>query len=101
MLNLSGAASAYNAVYSEVSADGTIDEAEQERLFEANTTIVLGSTSQQLSFLDQVRALNETRGPEDQVKVKAHTLFWHNLSQQPEAFFHEGFQTRTPGQAVM
>lgn len=96
MLNLSGAASAYNAVYSEVSADGTIDEAEQERLFEANTTIVLGSTSQQLSFLDQVRALNETRGPEDQVKVKAHTLFWHNLSQQPEAFFHEGFSNSNP-----
>ena len=96
LLNLSGAASAYNTVYSEVSADGVIDEAEQQRLFEANTAIVLGSNSSQLSFLNQVRTFNETRSPENQVKVKAHTLFWHNLSQQPEAFFHEGFSNSNP-----
>ena len=96
LLNLSSAASAYNSVYDEVNADGIIDEAESERLYKANTTIVLGATSSQLTFLNQVRDLNKTRGPEDQVKVKAHTLFWHNLSQQPEAFFHEGFSNSKP-----
>ena len=96
LLDLNSAASSYNSVYNEVNADGVIDEAEEERLFEANTTIVLGSTSSQLNFLNQIRALNETRGPEDQVKVKAHTLFWHNLSQQPEAFFREGFSNSRP-----
>ena len=96
LLNLSTAATTYNNVYSEVNADGIIDEAEQQRLFEANTTIVLGSTSSQLNFLNQVRTFNENRSPEDQIKVKAHTLFWHNLSQQPEAFFHEGFSNSKP-----
>lgn len=96
LLDLNSAASSYNSVYNEVNADGIIAPEEEEQLFEANTTIVLGSTSSQLNFLNQVRALNETRGPEDQVKVKAHTLFWHNLSQQPEAFFHEGFSNSRP-----
>ena len=96
LLNLSSAATTYNTVYDEVNADGVIDDTESEQLYEANTTIALGSTSSQLNFLDQVRDLNATRGPEDQVKVKAHTLFWHNLSQQPEAFFHEGFSTSKP-----
>jgi regulation of enolase protein 1 (concanavalin A-like superfamily) len=96
LLDLSTASSTYNTIYNEVNADGVIDEEEAQRLYEANTTIVLGSTSQQLNFLNQVRTFNETRGPEDQVKVKAHTLFWHNLSQQPEAFFHEGFSNSRP-----
>jgi|GEM_PF-2628394 len=96
LLDLNTAASNYNAVYNEVNADGVITPEEEERLFEANTTIVLGSTSQQLNFLNQVRALNATRGPEDQVKVKCHTLFWHNLGQQPEAFFREGFSNSRP-----
>ncbi|QOX61928.1 DUF1349 domain-containing protein [Anoxybacterium hadale] len=91
LLNLSTAASNYTTVYNEVNADGVIDEAESARLYAANTTLVLGSTSSQLSFLKQVQDLNKTRGPEDQVKVKAHTLFWHNLGQQPEAFFRVGF----------
>ena len=91
LLDLNTAASNYNTVYNEVNADGSIDEEEAARLYAANTTLVLGSTSTQLNFLNQVRELNKTRGPEDQVKVKAHTLFWHNLTQQPAAFFREGF----------
>ena len=91
LLDLTTAASNYDAVYNEVNADNQIDDAEKARLDAANTTIALNSTSTQLNFLNQVRALNETRGPEDQVKVKAHTLFWHNLGQQPVEFFREGF----------
>ena len=96
LLDLNAAASNYNTVYNEVYADGVITPEEEQRLFEANTTIFLNSTSQQINFLNQVRALNATRAPEDQVKVKCHTLFWHNLSQQPEAFFHEGFSNNRP-----
>lgn len=96
LLDLTSAASAYNSVYDEVNADGVIDEEEAQRLFEANTTIRLGATTSQLNFLNQVRTYNEGKSPEDQVKVKAHTLFWHNLSQQPEAFFHEGFSNSKP-----
>jgi len=96
LLDLNSAASNYNTVLNQVNADGVITPEEEELLFKANTTIVLGSTSQQLNFLNQVRALNATRGPEDQVKVKCHTLFWHNLSQQPVAFFREGFSTENP-----
>ena len=54
LLSLSSAATAYNTVYNEVNADGTIDEAESQRLFEANTTLVLGSNSTQLCFLQKV-----------------------------------------------
>ncbi len=96
LLNLNSAASNYDTVYSEVTADGTIDEEEEKELYAANTTIMLGTTSSQLDFLSQVRAFNATHGPEDQVKVKAHTLFWHNLGQQPEAFFREGFSNSQP-----
>lgn len=91
LLDLTTAASNYTAVYNEVNADGIIDDAERARLDKANTTLVLGSTSSQLNFLKQVQDLNKTRGPEDQVKVKAHTLFWHNLGQQPVEFFREGY----------
>jgi hypothetical protein len=60
----------------------------------ANKTAVLASTTSQETFLNNVRNLNKTRGPNDQVKIKGHTLLWHN--QTPEAFFHEGFLTSNP-----
>ncbi|MCY9656433.1 endo-1,4-beta-xylanase [Paenibacillus chondroitinus] len=79
--------SALNAAYSS-------DEERAAAIDKANKTAILASTTSQETFLNNVRNLNKNRGPNDQVKIKGHTLLWHN--QTPEAFFHEGFSTTKP-----
>lgn len=88
LFNSSGSAQAYNAA---VNATYESEELRQAAIDKANRTVVLSSTSSQETFLNNVRAYNANRAPEDRVYVKAHTLLWHNMT--PEAFFRDGFST--------
>jgi len=40
-------------------------------------------------FLENVRVENAKRGPNDQIKIKAHVLVWHNMTNP--SFFRNGF----------
>lgn len=86
LFDANGSAAAYNAA---VNATYDSEEERQAAIDKANRTVVIASTTRQEEFLNNVRALNETRAPEDQVKVKAHTLLWHNMT--PQQFFRDGF----------
>ncbi|NLY42939.1 MAG: DUF1349 domain-containing protein [Clostridiaceae bacterium] len=86
LFNANASAQAYNAA---VNATYDSPEEREAAIDKANRTVVLSDTTSQENFLRTVRALNETRAPEDQVKVKCHTLLWHNMT--PEEFFRDGF----------
>ncbi|MDP4088026.1 MAG: endo-1,4-beta-xylanase, partial [Bacillota bacterium] len=79
---------AYNAV---VNATYSSDTEKAAALDKANRTVILASTTSQETFLQNVRNENKKRGPNDQIRVKAHTLLWHNMT--PEQFFHDGFSS--------
>ena len=88
LFGTSQSAAAYTAA---VNATYSSDEERAAAIDRANRTVMLASTSSQETFLNNVRNANKTRGPNDQIKVKCHTLLWHNMT--PEAFFHDGFST--------
>ncbi|HBF35860.1 MAG TPA: hypothetical protein DDW50_00890 [Firmicutes bacterium] len=78
---------AYNAI---VRSNYDNDEAYLAALDKANRTAVLAPISSQMTtFLNNVRTENARRAPADQIRIKAHTLVWHNMTDP--SFFRNGF----------
>jgi len=78
---------AYNAI---VRSNYDSDEAYMAARDKANRTAVLAPiTSQMTTFLNNVRTENARRAPADQIRIKAHTLVWHNMTDA--SFFRNGF----------
>ena len=88
LFSASESAAAYNAA---VNAQYDSEEERQAAIDKANRTVKLASTTSQETFLQNVRNLNATRDEKDKVKVKMHTLLWHNMT--PDTFFRDGFSS--------
>lgn len=86
LFGTSQSAQAYNTA---ANAAYSSDAERAAAIDKANRTVLLASTASQENFLQNVRNENKKRGPNDQIKIKAHTLLWHNMT--PEQFFHDGF----------
>jgi len=88
LFSASESAAAYNAA---VNAQYGSEEERQAAIDKANRTVKLASTTSQETFLQNVRNLNATRDEKHKVKVKLHTLLWHNMT--PDTFFRNGFSS--------
>ncbi len=88
LFSASASAAAYNAA---VNAEYESEEERQAAIDKANRTVVLASTTNQETFLQRVKELNSTRPEDEKIKVKMHTLLWHNMT--PPEFFRNGFSS--------